>query len=89
MFLFKLVCLAQLVVAVACPLRVQGPDHVLLPCFVMLVGRADVRPALQLLNKMLESDPVDPKQYAGGWGGVATAVLVCTNIYKVIVGRWR
>jgi hypothetical protein len=27
---------------------------------------ADVRPALQLLNKMLESDPVDPKLYAGG-----------------------
>lgn len=25
---------------------------------------ADVRPALQLLNKMLESDPVDTKQYA-------------------------
>jgi acetolactate synthase-1/2/3 large subunit len=25
---------------------------------------ADVRPALQLLNKMLEADPVDPKNYA-------------------------
>lgn len=30
--------------------------------------RADVRPALQLLNKMLEADPVDPKLYAGKVG---------------------
>jgi hypothetical protein len=29
----------------------------------------DVRPALQLLNKMLEADPVDPKNYAGGTVG--------------------